>query len=270
MLDAGTTAHRRSTTSRTRRPGVLQKRLIEHVRTLYRRNDLAGPLPLGELQSLALPFESYKLAFTPGLVAEVYGGRVTDAMLEDEGRYVHSEGDANWWIPSGRIFYSPDPADTPPQELAYARQHFFLPHRYRDPFHTDAVSTESFVTYDAYDLLVQETRDALGNRVTVGERNVDPTQPLVRRAPRLSRPAAGAGHGPQPQPLGGGLRRPRHGGRHGGDGQAGGRPGRRRSADGSVPRRPDPGRDRPVPRQSQGADRRPRCSTTPPPASSTT
>ena len=65
-----------------------------------------------------------------------------------EGRYVHTEGDANWWIPSGRIFYSPDPGAHAAQELAFAREHFFLPHRYRDPFHTNAVSTESFVTYD--------------------------------------------------------------------------------------------------------------------------
>ncbi len=72
---------------------------------------------------------------------------------------------------SGRIFYSPMQRDTPAQELAHARQHFFLPHRYRDPFHTNAVSTESFVTYDAYDLLMLETRDALGNRVTAGERD---------------------------------------------------------------------------------------------------
>ena len=148
-----------------------QKRLIEHVRTLYRRNDLTGPLLLGALQSLALPYESYKLAFTPGLLAGVYGGRVSDAMLRNEGRYVHSEGDANWWIPSGRIFYSPGSADPAAQELAYARQHFFLPHRYRDPFHTDAVSTESFVSYDTYDLLMVETRDGFGNRVTVGERD---------------------------------------------------------------------------------------------------
>lgn len=172
-------------------PGRLEKRLIEHVRTYYRRNDLTGSLPLGELQSLALPFESYKVAFTPGLAAEVFGIRVTDPMLDGTGatpggRYVHTEGDANWWIPSGKILYSPDPADSPAQELANARQHFFLPHRYRDPFHTNAVSTDSFVTYDRYDLLVEETRDALGvglgNRVTVGERNVDPTQPLTRRA----------------------------------------------------------------------------------------
>ncbi|GGO53673.1 SpvB/TcaC N-terminal domain-containing protein [Streptomyces lasiicapitis] len=163
-------------------PGRLEKRLIEHVRTYYRRNDLSGSLPQGVLQSLALPYESYKLAFTPGLVAEVYGGRVLDAMLANEGRYVHTESDGNWWIPSGRVFYSSDSGDTPAQELAYARQHFFLPHRYRDPFHTDAVSSESFVAYDAYDLLVEETRDALDNRVTAGERDAGPDQRLVRRA----------------------------------------------------------------------------------------
>jgi hypothetical protein len=157
-----------------------QRRLIELVRTYFRNNALTGPLPLGGLQSLALPFDSFKLALTPGLLAEVYGGRVTDAMLASEGGYVHSEGDANWWIPSGQMFYVPDPAATSQQERDYARAHFFLPQRYRDPFHTPLVSTETFVMYDSYDLLVQETRDPLGNRATVGERSVDPTQPLVR------------------------------------------------------------------------------------------
>jgi len=161
--------------------GVAYRRLIEHVRTYHRRNNLSASLALGELQSMALPFESYKLAFTPGLVANVFGDRVTDAMLEEEGRYVHTEGDTNWWIPSGRIFYSPGSGDAPAEEEAHARQHFFLPHRYRNPFHTDAASTESFVTYDPYNLLIEETRDALDNRVTVGERHVDPTQPLVGR-----------------------------------------------------------------------------------------
>ncbi len=155
--------------------GGKERRLIEQVRTLYRADDLTGPLPLGDLQPLALPFETYKRAFTPGLLTTVYGGKTTDAMMA-EGGYVHSEGDSNWWIPSGRIFYSPDP----PQELAHAKTHFFLPHRFRDPFHSSAVGTETFVSYDAYDLLIQETRDALGNRVTAGERDVDLTKPLVR------------------------------------------------------------------------------------------
>ncbi len=165
-----------------------QRRLIEHVRTYYRPNDLGATqndplalLPFQHLESLTLPGESYKLAFTPGLVAQVYGGRATNSQLENEGHYVHREGDVNWWIPSGRMFYSPNAADASQQELAYARMHFFLPHRYRDPFHSDSISTETFISYDVYDLQVQETRDAIGNCVTVGERSIDPTQPLVRR-----------------------------------------------------------------------------------------
>lgn len=148
-------------------------RLIEHVRTLYRPDDLGvalknplALLPLGTVESLALPGESYRLVFTPGLLAEVYGGRVASSMLETEGCYVHSEGDTNWWSPSGRIFFSPGSTDTSAQELAYARQHFFLPHRYRDPFGQD-----TFVAYDDYDLLMVDTRDPLGNRVTAGERD---------------------------------------------------------------------------------------------------
>ncbi len=151
--------------------GVLQRRLIEHVRTIYRRNDLNGPLSPGQLESLALPHQVYKQAFTPGLITAVYGTRVTDAMLADEGRYVHSEGDANWWIASGEMFYSIKSADTPAQELAHAQANFFLPHRYRTQFHTNLVDTETVILYDAYHLLLQESRDALDNRITVGERD---------------------------------------------------------------------------------------------------
>lgn len=176
------------------RPGAgRQRRLIEHVRTLFRRNDLQGALPLGQLEFLALPFESYKLSLTPGLVLQAFNengaaNRVVDAMLHaadssPAGGYVHSRDETNvlddqWWVPSGRIFFSPGPADSAIQELNHARAHFFLPHRARDPFH-GALSTECFVAYDRYDLMVSETRDALGNRVTVGERDVDPALPLV-------------------------------------------------------------------------------------------
>jgi len=151
-------------------------RLIEHIRTLYRKNNLTGFSQLGTVESLALPGESYKLAFTPNLLKAIYvdsgklaAGEVNTAVGTDGG-YVHSGGDANWWIPSGQIFYSLDSAHAPILELTFAQAHFFLPHRYRDPFHTNTNSTESFATYDAYDLLLLESRDPLGNRVTVGER----------------------------------------------------------------------------------------------------
>ena len=38
-----------------------------------------------------------------------------------------------WWIPSGTVFYSPGDGDDPAGELAFARRHFFLPRRFRDP-----------------------------------------------------------------------------------------------------------------------------------------
>ncbi|MEO1396822.1 MAG: SpvB/TcaC N-terminal domain-containing protein [Cyanobacteria bacterium J06634_5] len=137
-----------------------QKRLLEQARTLYRGDDLSGPLALGALQSLALPFESYQLVFTPEHLEGMFGDRVTEALLSDEGRYVHFEGDSNWWIPSGRMFMSPNENDDALQELAFAQQHFFLPFRFRDPFGQTAT-----VEYDAYDLLMVRTTDSLGNRV---------------------------------------------------------------------------------------------------------
>ena len=175
--------------------GQKQKRLIEHVRTLYRNNDLTNLLPFGFVESLALPGETYKLAFTPGLAQRIYidSGKLTPAALDNalanEGRYVHSEGDAHWWIPAGRIFLSPDSNDNAAQEVSYARSHFFLPHRMRDPFQTNAVSTESFVTYDTYDLLMVETRDALGNRVTVNANDYRMLQPSLVSDPNRNQTA---------------------------------------------------------------------------------
>ncbi|MCF7990934.1 MAG: toxin [Thiohalocapsa sp.] len=181
-------------------PDQSWRRLIESVRIHYRPDDLGSGvnepstpdddptalLPLGRLESLALPGETYKLAFTPGLLDAVYQRRLegadedeplvpnpaavlplpadpTSAEPADRGGYLDLDGDGCWWLPSGRIFYSPDGTDTAVAELAYARAHVFLPHRFRDPFHTPAWSTEQVVGYDSNDLLVTETRDPLGN-----------------------------------------------------------------------------------------------------------
>ena len=151
------------------------KRLIEHVRSLYRSDNMDGLLDLNELQPLALPGESYKLAFTPGLINEIYqrDGQalllIPEDVLEgtgaDKGGYVHSEGDTNWWIPSGRIFYREQ--GTPTEEYNEAKDHFFLPRCFEDPF-----GNKAYVRY-ARDLLVLETEDALGNKVSTGERDVN-------------------------------------------------------------------------------------------------
>ena len=159
------------------------RRPLEHSRSLYRRNDLSSALPLGVLESMAVPFESYRLAFTPGLISSVYqrksngvtevlqpdpasvlgkeGGYVRSNDLKTDGRFPASDPDDHWWIPSGRIFYSPNSNDTAAQELAYARQNCFLPCRFQDAF-----GQTTTITYDDYNLLVLETQDALGNRLT--------------------------------------------------------------------------------------------------------
>ncbi|MBI4487611.1 MAG: toxin [Deltaproteobacteria bacterium] len=163
--------------------GALQnapyRRLIEHVRTLYRPDDLgvaAGDpealLALGQLEPLALPGESFKLAFTPGLLAQVYKRGQENllpnpaAVLSGEAGYVDLDQNGNWWIPSGRIFFHQDPNASSTQELAHAGDHFFLPHRFRDPF-----AQNTTIRYDKYNLLLLETADPLGNKVTVGERD---------------------------------------------------------------------------------------------------
>jgi len=140
--------------------GGLQKRLVERTRALYRRNNLDGALPLGQLESLALPFETYKQAFTPSLLQQVYQTRATDERLANDGSYVHSEGDENWWAASGRIFFSRNSAATGAEEFELAREHFFQPLRFNDPF-----GNATTVSYDAHHLMTTETRDALGSAV---------------------------------------------------------------------------------------------------------
>jgi RHS repeat-associated protein len=143
--------------------GAPARRLISRTRIRYRRDDLSGALPLGVLEPLALPYRSYRQAFTDSLVVDLYGNHVDAKMLTAAGYIRDGE---SWQLPSGRVFYSPGDADNAGDELAYARRNFFLPHRFRDPFgNTTAVS------YDRYGLLVAETRDPLGNVIAVGERD---------------------------------------------------------------------------------------------------
>jgi RHS repeat-associated protein len=190
--------------------GGKHRRLIEQMRTLYRKNDLTGLSSLRELESLALQGESYKLAFTPGLLAQVFqragqplfpddltdpnnvnnvlggqggdqGGYVSSQHLKAEGKFPNTDPDNHWWLPNGQVFYSINSNDPPALELDFARSHFFLPHRYCDPFGSNTI-----VAYDNderrnYNLLMTETRDPLGNRVIVGERKpngqIDPNRP---------------------------------------------------------------------------------------------
>ncbi|GAA3788795.1 SpvB/TcaC N-terminal domain-containing protein [Streptomyces phyllanthi] len=159
------------------------RRLIEYHRTLFRRDDLTGPEPLGRTGALALPHEHFRLALTPDLLATVYvrdgeplladpavltaAGYRNGAALSGEGGFPSADPPGLWWETSGTIGYAPTEGG---DELAEARRHFFVPRCYRDAF--GAVTA---VAFDPDDLLVRESVDALGNRTTVGERRPEGT-----------------------------------------------------------------------------------------------
>ncbi|UPT86954.1 hypothetical protein HAP41_0000043195 [Bradyrhizobium barranii subsp. apii] len=155
-----------------------QLRLVEHHRTFYRSNDLKILLPLGRLESLALPGEALKLALTPGLL-DLYkdnaGSDDVSGYLRDRSAgYAEPEGDHHFWIPSGRTFFSPDASGTPQgsaAELAFARKRFFLPHRF-----VDAFGNATWVAYDDAILRIAEVTDAAKNttRATYDYRVLQP------------------------------------------------------------------------------------------------
>ena len=191
--------------------GFNRRRPIEWVRTLYRRDDLSGLLPLGTLEPLELPGDAYKLAFTPGLLATVFkrpragqapapliadpasllggiggsqGGYVSSQALKADNRFPDSDPVDHWWLPAGRSFFTANAADAATVELAAARQHFFLSRRYRDPFGRDGL-----VAFDGNDLLIVETSDALGNRTTVEANDYRLLQPSLVSDPNRNRTA---------------------------------------------------------------------------------
>lgn len=137
------------------------RRLIGRTRTLYLADDLSGPLPFGQPSTLALPFERYAQALTPGLVSAIYGpklnGAQLNALLSGDAQYRDLDGDGNLWRPSGRSYYSPDP-NAP--DLVFARTHYFLVQSVRNPF--GGLTT---INHDADDLVVTATIDALNNTI---------------------------------------------------------------------------------------------------------
>lgn len=157
--------------------GEVYRRLIERMRTFYRPDDMGAAagdpnalLAIGTVQPLALPGSGYKLAFTPGLISQVYqrGGvpllptpaTVLGSISADGGGYVDLDGDGHWWVPSGRMFYFPT-ATASATEKTEALQNFFVPRRFVDPF-----GNATSVDYDKpHDLLVAKTTDAVLNTV---------------------------------------------------------------------------------------------------------
>jgi RHS repeat-associated protein len=169
-------------------PGAgVSLRTISHTRTLYRKQDLSGPLPLGQSAVHAVPHETYSLAFTPGLVNSVFvtpaklaaaslpavlgaaGGYVDSLTYKALGLFPADDPGGNWWAPAGQTVYTPVPKiPAPPARPApvpensvFVPAHFFLPQAFRDAFGNIAR-----VTYDSNQLLPVSSEDAAGNQTS--------------------------------------------------------------------------------------------------------
>lgn len=169
-------------------PTATQIRLVEDVRTLFLKDDLSGSMPLNQMDSLGLVYETYKLAMTGNLAQRIFATNNTNpnkpvnaaalnaiisgvgsvdangAFTNSGGGYVNSQDDSNWWIPSGQTMYSPVPQNPPNpfiQDATFAAANFYLPQAHCDPF-----DQYTRLTYDSYNLLLQQTQDALGNTIT--------------------------------------------------------------------------------------------------------
>ncbi|MDK1377244.1 MULTISPECIES: SpvB/TcaC N-terminal domain-containing protein [unclassified Sinorhizobium] len=145
-----------------------ERRLIEHGRTLYRANDLRLLLPLGRLESLALSGEALKLAITPSLLGlferKSEPDQLNASLRAPRAGYAEPDGDGCYWVSSGRTFLAPDASGVPQgaaTELAFARKHFFLPHRF-----VDAFGNATRVAYDDAILRIAELTDSANNTTT--------------------------------------------------------------------------------------------------------
>ncbi|NEU08453.1 insecticidal toxin complex protein [Flavihumibacter sp. R14] len=156
ILDAATEVAYHQTDINTA-SGNPQKRLIEHIRTCYYRNDLTQALRLHELESLAIPFESYQLAYTPDLVSDIFSQKVNDSLLT-EGKFANSENDSNWWVRSGTSQFLEE-AETGSD----SQERFYVPISYTDPYG----SKTRVKYYGNYFLFIEETEDALNNKSIV-------------------------------------------------------------------------------------------------------
>jgi RHS repeat-associated protein len=143
--------------------GQKEKRLVEHVRSVFTdKNDLSVPLAPGAIDSLALPYQSYKLALTPALVQYIFGDKVNEDLLLNEGKYFHFN-DGNYWIASGT--------------QTYDAAHFYQVIEMMDPF-----GYKAQINYDTvYYFFVQQTTDALNNSLEILKFNFRTLSPYLTK-----------------------------------------------------------------------------------------
>ncbi|MCT4648626.1 MAG: hypothetical protein N4A74_26800 [Carboxylicivirga sp.] len=131
----------------------LEKRCFQHQKSFFYDEDLTGSLPLGQIASHALPYQSLGADLSEDLLNSIdpAGEKYSIDRLSNEAAYVFEPGTGGkpgiWWVPSEVVTF---------KQLA-----FYLP-----TTQTDAFGNSTQMAYDSYKLMLTETTDALGFKST--------------------------------------------------------------------------------------------------------
>ncbi len=148
----------------------LQKRLLGREKARYYQSSALPALhPFGQADPRALLYQTYQLDLTDALITQVYGSKLTPAILA-EGHYLTPPGETGHWIPSDVATFEP--------------AQFYLPSSFTDPF--GAVTS---VQYDAHRIFPTEITDDLGN-TTSAEHDYAALQPAQTTDPNGNRTQA--------------------------------------------------------------------------------
>ena len=119
-------------------------RLLSWKQHFYWDETATKKCPFGKVGSNALSHHSEEAVFADLEVKNIYGGRVTDALLKgDNAAYVHR--DSFWWAPELTLHY-------------YGKSAFFLPSKTVDP-----LGNETIAKYDTANLEIVSIKDPDGN-----------------------------------------------------------------------------------------------------------
>jgi RHS repeat-associated protein len=124
-----------------------QARQRAWTRHYYWNADQSAKLGLYEVTSPALPYSGETIELSVGTVAAVYGSKLTDQQIAEDGYYVLDQG--YWWNPGAIMGY------------AGAAQ-FYLPQSTTTPN-----GTNSSVTYDAYAIMAVASHTPDGTSTAV-------------------------------------------------------------------------------------------------------
>src|SRR5262245_10215891 len=163
---------------RTSNPPPAQKRLVEHVRTLY-FDDASSvvaptkPLAFGRHGPRGLKYEDYKLALTDTLLAAVFSAKLAELIVGGSAWQKLTSATTSGYLSGSDLADRFKPLDTAGQYwmrsgiagfASDAAKHFFLPERYEDSF-----GNVTDIAFDSRDLYIESTRDARGNETRVVE-----------------------------------------------------------------------------------------------------